>query len=61
MRDYIKTLEFIRTNDEMRQIWSNYQNKTDYTNNLSFDEACDALHHLLTLVYTNPPINNSIE
>ena len=61
MRDYIKTLEFIRTNEEMRQIWSNYQNKTDYTNNLSFDEACDALHHLLTLVYTNPPINNSSE
>lgn len=51
LRDYKNIIDVIKKSDVMNSQWGTYQKNFEYAVDISFDEVCDAVMHMMDIYY----------
>lgn len=47
LETYQDIIAEIRTSEQLRGFWKKYQRAFDYAKDISFDDACDTIFHIM--------------
>ncbi len=53
LKEYNNIIEVIRSSDVMVERWRIYQKDFEYAREIDFNDACDAIHHMMRLCIEN--------
>ena len=53
LRQYQDIISEIRSSEQLRGFWKKYQRDFDYAKDISFDDACDTIQHIMNSMLQN--------
>ena len=60
IENYADIIEKIRSNEQLRGFWKKYQRDFNYAKDISFDDICNTIRHILDSIIGQKYIKNSI-
>ncbi len=52
MQNYLEIIKEIRNNIQMQNLWEKYQRNYDYAKDISFEDVCNSVEHIMNQIVT---------